>query len=103
MVWQALHPKLTPEHLGFLPGFLDADDPRPAREQIDASYQHGGGWQPFEGFKFDPGRLTLKYPGDPAFKAIAMTTLRDETLYFFDHDWLLILQPDGVWEVARVN
>ena len=23
MIWEALHPKLTPEHLGLLPGMLD--------------------------------------------------------------------------------
>ena len=34
------------EALGFIPTFLHVDDPRPAAEQIDAAYQHGGGWKP---------------------------------------------------------
>jgi hypothetical protein len=103
MTWTMLHPQMTPAHLGYLPGFLSDADPRPAAEQIDDNYRHGGGWHKFEGFAFDPKRLTLKYPGDPTFRALAMTSLRDETLYFFDHSWLLILQKDGAWEVARLD
>jgi len=31
------------EVVGFIPQFLDKNDSRPAVEQIDTAYQHGGG------------------------------------------------------------
>jgi hypothetical protein len=93
---------LDPEALGLLPYMLNADDPRPAREQFDASYGHGGGWQPMEGFKLlADGRI--KYPGDPALKPIAMIRLRDETIFFYDCAWVAIHQKDGSFEIARMD
>jgi hypothetical protein len=47
--WAERH-GLDHESLGFIPQFLHADDPRSAAEQIDASYQHGGGWKPKAGY-----------------------------------------------------
>ena len=32
MIWTLIHPKMTHEALGFLPGMLSESDPRPARE-----------------------------------------------------------------------
>jgi hypothetical protein len=46
MRWHILHPQMTPEWLGFLPGWLNETDPRPAWKQIHDNYQHGGGWDP---------------------------------------------------------
>ena len=40
---------MVTEQLGMLPYFIDPNDPRPAREQLDANYQHGGGWVPSRG------------------------------------------------------
>jgi hypothetical protein len=31
--FELLHPRMTREHLGYLPMFLSSDDPRSAREQ----------------------------------------------------------------------
>jgi hypothetical protein len=39
----ALHPRCTPDHVGFIPTFLDMDDPRPPSEQFQE--QHVGGWR----------------------------------------------------------
>lgn len=105
MLWTMLHPKVTPEHLGFLPSFLSEDDPRPAREQIDTGYAHGGGWRPFgqDRWTLDPGTTVLRYPGDPPMRPLATTSLRKERLYFYDHAVLMILQPDGAFEVGRVD
>ena len=50
MTWIILDPSINSEHLGLLPMMLDPSDPRPAREQFDENYQHGGGWRPFNGF-----------------------------------------------------
>jgi hypothetical protein len=89
--------------LGFLPSFMSEADPLPAAKQIDRAYQHGGGWKPFQGFTFNPETKALSYPGDPDQFPVALSHLRDQTLYFYPHAWLLILEADGTWEVARVD
>jgi hypothetical protein len=100
MIWYLLNPRMTPEVLGFLPSFFDEDDPRPAREQIDANYQSG--WEPFSGLTMLPNGC-LSYPGDPPLHPLAETKLRDEIIRFYEAEWLAIIQPDGSWEVARVD
>lgn len=102
--WEMLHPEMTMEHLGFLPGFLHVDDERSAREQFDSCYQHGGGWRPFKGFKVvNEETQAIAYPGDPAMKPVAKAHLRDETIYFYPHSWVRIVQPDGSWEICRMD
>ena len=63
-----------PEELGFLPSFIDQNDPRCARDQFDANYQHGGGWNPIQGATNK--HMVLTFPGDPPFEPIAMWPLR---------------------------
>ena len=89
--------------LGFLPSFLSEKDPRPAAEQIHANYTHGGGWNPQSGFIFRPETLMLLYPGDPPMLPRAASKLRDQMIYFYDYSYVLILEPDGKWECARVD
>lgn len=103
MTWVLLHPQATPEHLGMIPSFLLTSDPRPAAEQIDDRYRHGGGWTPVPKFRLAPDTGILSYPGDPPLVPIAMTKLREEVIYFYDHSWLAILQPDGSSEVSRLD
>jgi len=101
--WLLLHPQMTPEHLGFLPAFLDEDDKRTAREQFDANYRHGG-WQPTGGDKFkllDGWRL--KYPGDPVLVPLAICKLRDEVIILYEGEFVAIFQPDRSFEVARMD
>lgn len=91
--FKILDPRVTPEHLGFIPCFLIDHDPRPASVQIDERYAHGGGWRAMSGFRAvgavtDTCAPILRYPGDPPFQAYAMATLhRDEQ------------HPDGPAEV----
>ena len=66
--FKPLDARVTEDHLGFIPEFLNPADPRGAVEQIDANYQHGGGWRDS---KVGPGGWQvigmdglLKYPGD---------------------------------------
>lgn len=101
MIWIMLHPRATPEMLGFLPGFLSEDDPRPAKEQFNERYISG--WHSFPGFTFDKEKLQLNYPGDPPMVAIASTMLRNEEIILFQHAWVLILQDDGTWDVSRMD
>lgn len=102
MVWTFLHPDMTREHLGLLPGMLDPSDPRPAREQFDANYQHGGGWFPTKGHVLSADN-TLTYPGDPPLKPVAMTLLRDELILLYPYSFVAIIQPDRTFEVCRMD
>ena len=77
-------------------------DPRPAREQINEHYRHGGGWQPFVGIKMEAN--CLRYPGDPPFPLLAETHLRKEIVRLYGPgSWLAIIQPDGSYEVAKID
>ena len=90
-----------PEDWGIIPTFLDLDDPRPAKEQFNAHYM--GGWNCFEGFKWDRKNETLSYTGDPPMKPISMLTFRDEVIVLFPSAWVMIIQPDESWEISRMD
>jgi len=102
MTWEILHPGATPEHLGLVPGFLSEDDPRPAREQFDERYAHGGGWRPQGGFTFGP-RYLLRYPGDPPMMPIARTRFRNELIMLYPYAYVAIVQPDQSFEICRMD
>lgn len=102
--WKLLHPKMTMDHLGFLPSFLQVEDPRPVSEQINERYAHGGGWSPYGKGKWKHlGEHTLKFPGDPPLKPLAEAKLRRETVVFYESAVLAVFQPDGTFEVTRVD
>lgn len=101
MQWVLLHPRATAEHLGLIPTFLDATDPRPAKEQFQERYIWGG-WMPFPGFEMVPNH-GLKYPGDPAMFPLACTMLRDEKIFVYEYAWVAIVQPDDTFEVSRMD
>lgn len=98
--WTLNHPKMTVEHLGFIPTFLSLADPRPAKEQFDTGYV--GGWTPFKGFRMSEDR-TLTYPGDPPMKPLAETNFRDEKIYVYQSAWVAVVQPDGSHEICRMD
>lgn len=91
--------------LGFLPQIISPSDPRPIRDQINTNYSHGGGYFPYgEGqWKFNAVGKTLKYPGDPTLKPIAELPVRDELFIVFPHAICCILQPDGSFDVIRMD
>jgi hypothetical protein len=91
----------TPDHVGIIPHWLDESDMRNAREQLDEHYQHGGGWHPFTGFKLKGMNLT--YSGDPPLKPLAIMKFRDETIAIYRYGWVMILQPNGSFEVCRMD
>ena len=94
------------EVVGVIPHFLSENDSRPAVEQIDAGYQHGGGWRDFEGFELEGGNgkpYTLAYPGDPLQLELSRATLRDETLVLFTSSWFAVIQEDGSHRIARID
>lgn len=91
------------ERCGLIPDMLRTADPRPAREQFDAAYAHGGGWAPFRGFKFNAKNQSITYPGDPSLLPLARGKLRDEIILIYPYAWVGILQPNGDFEVARMD
>lgn len=96
-------PYVLADVVGFIPLFLSAQDERSAKDQIDAGYAHGGGWHAYKGFDLDPVTMALKHEGDPSLLPWAMGKLRDEEIYVYPHAWVLIMQMDGQWEVARID
>jgi len=99
----ALHKQATADHLGLLPSFLDAENPQTAKEQLHQNYQHGGGWSPFVGHTLDRDNLSLHYPGDPPLRALACAKLRKELIVVYEASWVAIIQPDGSYEVCRMD
>jgi hypothetical protein len=95
----------TVEALGFLPALLDDTDPRPARDQLNDRYQHGGGWAPLQGFVMGPTTYCLSYPGDPPYRpvAVAHLPLSKEVVVFYQYQWLAVMQLDRSIEVSRVD
>lgn len=96
------HPKATLEHMGLIPEMLHDYDPRSAKEQLHDGYAHGGGWRPFSRFTMDSNEC-LCYPGDPPQRPIAELRLRDERIVLYEHAWVAVIQPDGSYEVCRMD
>jgi hypothetical protein len=92
-----------PNFVGFIPTFLDLDDPRSAKEQFAERYYHYGGWRNQEGFTALDGSPTLKYPGDPPLQPIACMRLREEMIFVYLHGYVSIFQPDGSFEACRMD
>ena len=88
------------EAWGLLPTFLDDDDPSPVREQLGKGY---GSWKPFQGFELTIKPPTLTYPDDPPMRPLSAFEFRGELVLLFPHSWVLVMQKDGTWEVARMD
>ena len=99
--FELTHPEATREHLGLIPDFLRAADPRPAREQFDERYRHGGGWRPIPNWTVLDG--AIQYSDDPPHLLLAVGRLRDETIRIYDGAWVSITGPDGAVEIARMD
>ena len=101
--FKSKHPRASYEdHLGFIPQMLSESNPAPAAEQFNNMYQHGGGWQPFRGFTMMPNG-NLQYPEDPATQLLFEGKMRDEIIRVYEHACVAIVQPDGSFEVSRMD
>lgn len=96
--WQSTDPD---DALGHLPLMLSLNDRRRAHEQFDEHYV--AGWNPFPGFAFDPETRALTYPGQPTRHPCGGTRLRKELILVYPGAWVVIVQPDGSWEAARLD
>src|SRR5262245_29610718 len=103
MIFVPRDPDATLEHMGFIPSFLDDADPRPASEQINERYVHGG-WDPWmsDRFRMLDGDC-LKFPGDPLLAPICELRMRDERIVLYPASIVAIIQPDGSFEVCRLD
>jgi hypothetical protein len=95
------HPRATLDSWGYIPTFLNGDDPRPAKEQFNERYVYGG-WNPFKGFTKDE-KDGLHYPGDPVQKPISEILFRNERILLYPASWVCVIEPDGSWEVCRMD
>ena len=105
MIWEATqHCRWNVlDVLGYIPQMVSEGDPRPAREQFHDNYAHGGGWSPIGRWTFNPNDQSIKYPGDERLLPLAVAKLRDETIYVYESAWVCIVQPNGAFEVARMD
>lgn len=104
MIWIQRHPLATQEMLGYIPMFLDDNDKRPAKEQINDNYRHGGGWRSLDGLTMHPDKLVDPNDGNPFdFVLLWESELNDEILRFYNGSMLAVIQPDGSFEVTRID
>lgn len=100
-----VHPECEPDHVGFIPTFLDPLDPKPAKEQFDAAYV--GGWRPVDTLKMrNTGKMELystKYPDDEPYPLLALFEFRDEKVLIWSHAWVTIVHKDGTYETSRMD
>lgn len=93
--------------LGMLPDYLTTSDPRPAVEQFNERYAHGGGWRPHSQWKMTGQNNVLgpiiRFPGDPLFAPIAKATLRDESIYLYPSAFVAVVQANGDFVVSRMD
>jgi hypothetical protein len=103
MIWQ-VRPGTHPDMLGFIPSMISEDDERPAAEQFNSNYAHGGGWRPMDKWKLDPDGCAITYPGgDPPLKPLALAVLRDELILVYPYAWVAIVGKTGSFQVARLD
>jgi hypothetical protein len=99
------------EAFGEIPKMLSPASDVPMWQQIDAGYQHGGGWNDFEGFtvsKTEGGKYRITYPGDPAHVEVGRIRFGSQQIILFDYDWVLwmSLNVDGDMvehKIARID
>lgn len=104
--WEFLHPNMTEYLLGHIGRALSENNPKTAAEQITALYPFGG-WNPTFSSKLNNirhlGDGIMKYPGDPPQRPIARAKLRDETICIYNSEFWAIFQPDGSFEMCRLD
>lgn len=107
-----LDSRMSTDMLGLIPHFLHPDDPRPAKEQLNARYAHGGGWQKLFGFEGrwqepqsegDFETLHLNYEDDPELSPLWMIRFGNERVFIYPHAFVAIAQDDNSFEVARMD
>lgn len=90
----------TIEHVGMIPTFLNILDRRPAVDQINEGYAHGGGWRPLSGYKMDFKNFSLTFAGDTRKSPIAIIPLNDELVLVYEYGYVAII--DAITKTVAV-
>lgn len=104
--WTLHHSQMTYDQLGWIPHIIRADDPRPVAEQVDDRYRHGGGWLPYGEGKWQRDIATgaLRYGSeDEPLPVLASLRVGEEMVYFYPYALVCVVQPDGSFEVSRMD
>lgn len=87
---------------GFLPSFLDPNNPKTTIEQLNDGQP--GGWCKFDGFTYDANTHILSYPGDPPMHMLDTMKFKNDIIELYPHSWVLVRNEDGTkWEAARCD
>jgi hypothetical protein len=98
------HPSMSIEDIvGNIRYFASESHKDKLSEQFDKAYSFGGGWRPFPGFTMDKDDGTITYPEDPPFKPLAVSKFREQTVYVYNYGWVAIVEPDGSFEISRMD
>jgi hypothetical protein len=95
--------------VGVLDRIFRNGDPRPAKEQIEDRYYHGGGYRPIPGFRLERGSIV--YPGDPengeddeVYEPIAFTALNStELIVLYQSGFVRVSQTNGDFDIVRMD
>lgn len=90
------------EVVGYIKYFASQELDVPLRDQFNAAYSFGGGWNPFEGFEMLEDK-SLKYPEDPPLRPLAVASFRNQKVYAYSYGWVAIVEEDGTFEVSRMD
>lgn len=103
--WELVHPRADIDMLGYVPLFITRTSDVPLKKQFDAEYVSG--WKTSASkWVRDTERNTLQgHPEDPPFPMIARYQHKPtgELLEFYTSCFTAIVQPDGTFEVARLD
>ena len=102
--FEYLQKKYEPyDYVGYIPYFLDENDPRPAAEQFHENYSSG--WNPMRHWQIADNKIySLAYPEDPVLSPVAKAVLHGkETIFLYDPAFVMILQEDGSFEVSYMD
>ena len=101
VVWAQKDERATPDHLGFIPEFVHANDPRPVREQLEENYGCGALYVASGFTETENG--DLNYPGDPALPLLYEATFRGERIRMYAHAFVSVLTPGQELFITRMD
>jgi hypothetical protein len=93
---------VTLQTLGALPDLLDANDPAPAREQLDRGHRDGGGFRALSGWYLGADDV-LHFPGDRPYRPLAEMRMRDERILILEGSFVAVIAPDRSFEFCQMD
>lgn len=113
IVWLLLHPQASPENLGFLPEIFLGDDESCLVDQLNARYQHGGGFSASPGWtkgevigetpQTGPIHLLIGSSGETFYPVAAFRHRHEVGVLYTPSEFFGIFNDDGTFQVCRVS